>query len=174
MNVVLVGFMGSGKTTVGKLIGKYLKRRFYDCDELIAQKMELSLEEIFKRYGEIRFRSIETEVLNMLSKLNDIVIATGGGAITRYRNVELIKKNGVVIYLYTDLLELYERTKIDKTKRPLLVLEGGNFFSNMARLVSQREELYTKIADIKIDTTNKSPKDVSEEIIRKLKERKYI
>ncbi len=174
VNIVLIGFMGSGKTSVGKKIAKDLKRKFYDCDELIAQKMELSIEDIFKKYGEIRFRSIETEVLTRLASLNDIVVATGGGAITRYRNVELIKKNGVVIYLYTDLLELYERIKKDKTKRPLLEIGEGDFFNNLARLVSQREELYAKIADIKIDTTNKSVEEVSKEIIKKLKNERYI
>ncbi|MFN7181547.1 MAG: shikimate kinase [Planctomycetota bacterium] len=172
MNIVLIGFMGAGKSTVGKLIAQKLKRKFYDCDELIVQKTELSIEEIFRLYGEIKFRTIETEVLKNLSRLEDVVIATGGGAITRYRNVELIKKNGVVIYLYADLLELYERIKKDKTKRPLVA--DKNFFNTMARLISQREELYDKIADIKIDTTVKTTQEVLRDIIKELKNRGYL
>ncbi len=172
MNIVLVGFMGAGKSTIGKLLSKEIKWRFYDCDELIMQKMELSIEEIIKLYGEVKFRVVESEVLSKLLKLDGVIIATGGGAITRYRNVELIKKKGIVIYLYADISVLHSRIQKDETKRPLL--SQKNYFSEIIRLISMREELYKKVADITIDTSEKLPQEVVNEIKVKLKDKRIV
>lgn len=172
MNIVLIGFMGAGKTTVGRLLAKELKRKFYDCDNLIVQKMELPIEEIFKVYGEIKFREVESEILSRLLKMDGVIIATGGGVITRYRNVEMIKKRGFVIYLFADALILYERLKKDRTKRPLLSNE--NYFYDMMKLILMRESIYKKVADVIVDTSSKSPQKVSSEIITKLREKKII
>jgi shikimate kinase len=172
MNIVLIGFMGAGKTTIGRLLAKDLNRKFYDCDNLILQKMEMTIDQIFRLYGEIKFRAVETEILTKLTNLNNIIIATGGGAITRYRNIELIKKNGIVVYLYADLLVIYERIIKDKNKRPLLGKE--NTFNEMVKLITTREELYKKVADITIDTSTKTPDETLKEIKIKLKERKII
>lgn len=172
MNIVLVGFMGVGKTTVGKILAKELKWKFYDCDNLIIQKTELSIDDIFKLYGEAKFRVVESEILSKLLKLERVIIATGGGVITRYKNVELIKKRGIVIYLLADVLTLCERIKKDVTKRPLLY--KGNYFHEIMKLISIRENLYKEVSDIVIDTANRLPEEVVKEIVMKLKKKKII
>lgn len=172
MNIVITGFMGSGKSTIGRLLAKKLGWKFYDCDDLIIQKTELSIDDMFRLYGEVKFRIVESDILSKLMKLDGVIIATGGGAITRYRNVEVIKRNGIVIYLFADITILYERIKKDRAKRPLLSKE--NYFNDMARLISMREDLYKKIADITIDTSDRLPQQSIKEITVKLKERRLV
>jgi len=98
-NIVLIGLMGSGKTTIGKKIAEKLKMKFIDTDELIVQKAQKAINLIFAEDGELFFRDLESEVIEEISKQENIVISTGGGAVLREENLNNLKKNGVLFYL---------------------------------------------------------------------------
>ncbi|HYE99476.1 MAG TPA: shikimate kinase [Planctomycetota bacterium] len=110
MNVILIGFRGSGKTTVGRALAERLKREFIDCDEYIERRTQLSIAEIFSRHGESHFRTLESEALAELSALDGKVIATGGGAVLKYQNMQVFKRNGCRIFF------LEVRTALPRTQ----------------------------------------------------------
>ncbi|MGA1861338.1 shikimate kinase [Deferribacter thermophilus] len=161
MNIYLIGFMGTGKTTVGKLLAERLNKRFSDLDDLIVQKAEKSIADIFREDGEEEFRRLETEVLKTVNELDDYVIATGGGVLTTGGNYEIMKSNGVLITLAASPEAIYERLKNDNT-RPLLVVD--NVLDEIKRLLFERAPLYIK-ADYIVDTTERAVEEIVEEII---------
>ncbi len=159
-NVVLTGFMGTGKSTVGKLLAKRLGYCFSDLDALIVGRAGISINEIFERYGEQRFRELETEAIRFLCGVSGRVVATGGGAVIAPRNRELLRKAGLVVNLTASLEVILCRLKGDR-ERPLL--KSNNTPEALAALMAGREDAYAD-ADLRIDTAGKSVEDVVTEI----------
>lgn len=164
MNISLIGMMGSGKTTVGKLLSERLNLRFVDTDELIVQSEGCSINEIFASKGEGYFRKLETEILKSVLNSDNQIISTGGGIIKSELNIQLIKSKSKSFYLKADAQSLFERVKNDSS-RPLLK-DCTKDKINM--ILSQRVLQYEK-ADYIINTVNKVPENIVEEVIEKLR-----
>ena len=165
-NIYLIGLMGSGKTTLGKILSKKLDKHFYDSDQVIEEKLGVNVPMIFEYEGEAGFREREKDILKELVSKQNIVLATGGGIILSESNRDLLAKNGIVIYLKSNQKDLVLRMKNDKT-RPLL--KNGNVELIIKKLCQEREPLYEEIADFKIVTKNKRIYEVVNEIIRVIK-----
>jgi len=164
-NIYLVGLMGSGKTTLGKILSKKLDKIFYDSDQVIEEKLGVDVPMIFEYEGEAGFREREKDILKELVNIQNIVLATGGGIILSKSNRDLLAKNGIVIYLKSNQKDLILRMKNDKT-RPLL--KNGNIEEIIKKLYKEREPLYEEIADFEIMTKNKRIHEIVNEIINVL------
>ncbi|MBP2627098.1 MAG: Shikimate kinase [Firmicutes bacterium] len=170
-NIVLIGFMGTGKTTIGRLLASRLGRPFVDCDKKVEYEIGMTIREIFERYGEAYFREKEKDMIAKLSRYNNAVIATGGGVVLSNENMRRLKRNGVIITLTASVETILERTGRRNT-RPLLL----NIFDReqiVNRLLSERGELYQK-ADFSIDTNSNSPQHVVTEIMIFLRQAGYL
>ncbi|MFA6431799.1 MAG: shikimate kinase [Candidatus Margulisiibacteriota bacterium] len=166
MNIILIGFMGCGKSTVGKLLAKELKLSFVDSDSLIEEKENKKISAIFKENGEARFRNIETRVLAELKDSDGIVLSTGGGIILKEENVSLLKKMGPIILLWADPEVIYDRIKYDK-QRPLLQVNDPK--AEIEKILEFRKTYYYSAAEKVFDTTEIDQKEVAEEIIEWLR-----
>ncbi len=160
-NIYLVGLMGSGKTTIGKLASKKLSKSFIDSDHVIEESTGVRVPLIFEYEGEEGFRRRETKALEELVKKKDIILATGGGIILKKSNQKLLMGNGLVIYLKADYDLLASRLRNDKT-RPLL--QGVDIKKKLKDLLEVRDPIYKLIADYVIDTKNKRAIDIVSEI----------
>ncbi|MDF0605920.1 shikimate kinase AroK [Neisseriaceae bacterium TC5R-5] len=152
-NFFLVGLMGAGKTTVGKTLARRTDKTFYDSDHEIEARTGVRVATIFDIEGERRFRDRETSVIADLTQLNNIVLATGGGAILRPQNRAQLATYGTVIYLRASINDLLIRTQHDKN-RPLL--QTANPRAKLESLFLERDPLYRDIADIIVDTTQQN------------------
>lgn len=152
-NIVLTGFMGTGKTEVGKELSRLLGIKMIDIDSEIEKAEGITINEIFKRYGESKFRDIETEMIKKISTENNLIISTGGGAVLREENIKMLKENGVIVCLFATPETIFERTK-DNSDRPLLKVD--NPLCKIKELLEYRLPFYKK-ADIIIDTEGKTP-----------------
>ena len=161
-NIYLIGLMGSGKTTLGKILSKKLDKNFYDSDHVIEEKLGVDVPMIFEYEGEAGFREREKDSLKELVRKKNIVLATGGGIILSKSNRDLLSENGIVIYLKSNQKDLIKRMKNDKT-RPLL--KNGNIEEIIKKLCKEREPLYEEIADFEIMTKNKRIHEVVNEIV---------
>ncbi len=162
-NIVLVGFMGTGKTAVGKKLARVLKREFIDTDKIIEDRAGKTISKIFADDGEANFRDLEAEVIKDISERNGSVIITGGGAVLRDENINNLKKNGIIFCLKAMPEVIYNRVKND-TKRPLLQVE--NPLEKIKEMLEQRKKYYEK-ADCIVDTSEMTVEDVVKEIIKK-------
>ena len=170
-NIVLVGMMGSGKSTVSKILAEKLKNfSTVEVDEIIVHLENRQISDIFKDSGEEYFRELETAVIDSYSTSSGKIISTGGGACEKEENVELLKQNGIIFYLLTPVEELYERLQNDTT-RPLL--KTSNIKLTIEKLLKIREDNY-KLATYTIDAAEKSAADVANEIIDKYYEHEKI
>lgn len=169
-NVVLIGFMGTGKTSTGRLLAGRLGRPFVDIDRKIELENGMSIADMFAKYGEEAFRQKEREVISRVSRYKKAIIATGGGVVTNRENMNKLRVNGVVISLVADLETILERTGRRNT-RPLLNRPDRVEF--VAKLLADRAELY-QAADFCVDTSNLSPHQVVEKIIGFLRQGGYI
>lgn len=160
-NFFLVGLMGAGKTTVGKILAKHLHKTFYDSDHEIEHRTGVNIPLIFELEGETGFRKREAATIEELVKLHDVVLATGGGAVLAKQNRENLSQNGTVIYLRAHPDELYHRTRGDKN-RPLLQTENPR--ARLEKLYAERDPLYREIADIVIDTGDQSVSTIVAEL----------
>lgn len=159
-NIVLIGLMGSGKSTVGKLIAEQLGKVFIDTDDLIEKDTQKSINEIFATDGEAYFRKLEAKIIEKVSLNPDQIISTGGGAVENPENIKNLKRNGLVFYLKASSQELYERVKNEKN-RPLL--QNNNPLETLERLLDKREKFYS-LADFIINTDRKNPEEIAREI----------
>ena len=162
MNIFIVGPMGSGKSTVGKIISDEMFLSFFDTDEEIESRTGASIDWIFDLEGEAGFRKRETDILNEMVEKNSIVLSTGGGIILSDSNRELLSSRGTVFYLSTPIPTQVERTAKDKD-RPLL--KDGDPKEILTKLHDERENLYEMVSDYIVDTENKSSNEVASEII---------
>lgn len=162
-NIVLIGFMGSGKTTVGKSLEEKTDMTFVDTDELIEAYEGCKISEVFADKGEAYFRRLENETLkNLLESADDKIISTGGGIITNQDNIPLLKQLGKVYYLKIKPETVVKRLEGDKT-RPLLM--GENKLVKVEQLMSGRKELYEMAADKTIDTDYLSVNEIVDIIL---------
>lgn len=164
-NVVLIGFMGAGKTTISEYLSTMFAMDVVEMDQVIAEREGMSIPDIFATYGEEYFRNRETELLKEMQLRKRAVISCGGGAALREENVAEMKKNGRVVLLTAKPQTIYERVK-DSTDRP--VLNGNNNVEFITDLMEKRREKYEKAADIVIYTDNKTVLQICEELIAKL------
>lgn len=162
----LIGFMGSGKSTVGMLLGERLGVRFIDTDEEIVKQEGKSINEIFAEFGEERFRELETSALRTLPS-SRAVVATGGGMPLKELNRQLMKDKGITIFLDAPADEILIRLRDDQT-RPLL---QGDKEKEIRERLGARLPIYMETADIRISTSGKSPEIIAEEVIASLKTR---
>ena len=160
-NIYLVGPMGAGKSTIGRVLAAELHLGFRDSDKVIEDRTGADIPWIFDMEGEEGFRDRESAVLQELSQGQDLVIATGGGIILRSENREMMRSSGYVCYLTASIEQLVERTARDK-KRPLLQVENPR--QKIIDLVSLRDPLYIESADFVVNTDRRSPKVVAQEI----------
>lgn len=170
-NIVLIGFMGTGKTTIGRLLASRLGRPFVDSDRKVEHESGMTIREIFERYGEAYFRQKEKDMIARLSRYNNAVIATGGGVVLSSENMRRLKKNGIIIALTASVETILERTSRRNT-RPLLL----DFFAReqiVDKLMRERHELYQN-ADFSIDTNGNSPQHVINEIMLFLRQAGYL
>lgn len=157
-NIILTGFMGCGKTTVGKLLAARLKYRFVDTDLLIEQQYQMSIPEIFSTFGEKGFRQAEKQAALELSKKGQQVIATGGKLMLDPDNSKTLGKNGIIFCLIASPEEIFRRISAPKeNNRPLLETEEP--FQRILKLIEERRPGYRQFHQI--DTTGKSPEEVS-------------
>lgn len=166
-NIVLIGFMGAGKTTISDYMSTMFDMRLVEMDQEIAEREEMSIPDIFATYGEEYFRNLETDLLKELQTGKNCIISCGGGVALRHENVVEMKKNGRVVLLTASPETIYDRVK-DSNERPLL--NGNKNVEFIADLMEKRKEKYEAAADVVIQTDNKSVLDICEELIAKLTE----
>lgn len=162
MNIVLIGFMGTGKSSIGIRLAQKLHRDFIDMDKEIEKVNNLSVSEIFRRYGEVRFRSEEKVMAVKLAKKDNLVIATGGGVVLEPDNIKILKENGFMICLQARPEDIFARVNRKKTIRPLLQKISNP--EQIAKMLEDRKEYY-KCADINIDTSEKNIDMIVNEIL---------
>lgn len=152
-NIILIGLMGCGKTTIGKELHRETDLPFTDTDQLIEHQTGMSIPQIFKMHGESHFRNLETDVLRQITAegSQNRIISTGGGITVRPENRELLKKLGFVVWLHTDVNTLYQRVS-RCTSRPLL--QDPDPKGVLARLMEERHPFYRETAHLAIDTAN--------------------
>lgn len=167
-NVILTGFMGTGKTSLGKMLASKLGRPFVDIDKKIEDDAKLSIPKIFERFGEKHFRELEKIAVRELSQRRGLVIATGGGTINDEENFRLLKSSGVVIGLTTDPEEIFRRTA-RRGERPVLDGGGNERLETIKKLLAERQKFYAR-ADYQIDTTEWSPLQIIDAICRYLRQ----
>ncbi|WP_418965555.1 shikimate kinase [Cetobacterium sp.] len=150
-NIALIGFMGSGKTTIGRILAKSLDMKFIDIDRCISIREKKTIPEIFEEHGEKYFRDLERSIIEEESRDNNIVISTGGGAIIDNVNIKNLKSTSFVVYLDCDVNTIYERVRKSKT-RPLLN-NSEDILQTIQDLYEKRQTLYKISSDfsIKID-----------------------
>ncbi len=165
MKIVLTGFMGSGKTSVGRELSRRLGYPFIDTDVLIEEREGMPISLIFKEKGEDYFRRLECEIVEEVLQRSDVVIATGGGVIKNKRNVENLRRRGIIVWLKTDPEIILKRIMLEGGKRPLLNVEEP--LEEINKLLSAREGFYMQ-ADTVVETNFITPGEAAEEIIEKL------
>ena len=166
-NIILIGFMGAGKTTVSDYLSTMFAMNIVEMDQVISEREEMSIPDIFATSGEEYFRELETDLLVEMQSRKNTVVSCGGGAALRERNVKEMKKNGRVVLLTASPETIYERVK-DSNDRP--VLNGRKNVAGISELMEQRREKYEAAADIVVNTDGKSVLQVCEEMIQKLTE----
>lgn len=166
-NIILIGMMGSGKTTVGKLLANLVGKTFIDIDHEIQRRTGVGIPVIFEIEGEAGFRKRESEVLRDIVRQQNIVLATGGGAILHPDNRALLRQHGTVVYLCAPVTELRRRTYLDKN-RPLL--QTGNVHAKLIELFTQRDPLYRETAHIIMDSGRQSACAFVQKLIQKLRQ----
>lgn len=162
MNIVLIGFMASGKTSVGRRVAKRLGFRFMDSDHFIESEQGCTISEIFEKQGEAAFRALETALLHRLRRLDNYVLATGGGIVTTPGSLPLLKEVGAVVFLKADPEDILRRLENDK-RRPKV--QGGDLRTKVMNLLAGRMPLYEQ-ADLIIETIGKTPNQVAGEVLR--------
>ena len=138
-NIILIGMMGAGKTTIGRALASHLDKEFVDSDHEIQKRTGVKIPVIFEIEGEAGFRKRESEVLAELTERKNIILATGGGAVLNPENREILRRSGIVVYLRASVGDLYRRTQHDKN-RPLL--QTQNLYARLSELYTQRDTLY--------------------------------
>lgn len=164
-NIVIIGFMGVGKTSVSKVLARMTGLDLVVVDDLIMEKEAMSIDHIFKEYGEEFFRNRETNALLGLQNREGLIISSGGGIVLRDENIDYMKKLGTVVLLTASVETIYNRVKYS-VDRPILKDDMNTEF--ISALLEKRNERYLKVANIIVNTDNKSVEEVCKEIISKL------
>jgi shikimate kinase len=165
-NIALIGFMGTGKTVVGRLLAEATGRSFLELDAAIAEAAGMSIPEIFRREGETGFRHRETTAVAAAANRNNTVIACGGGVVLTKINIKRLQETGRIVLLTAARDVILKRTRRDGATRPLL--DTPDPAAAIARLLEQRRDLYRRAADATVSTTRRTPAEVVLEIRKKL------
>ncbi|MFH2090836.1 MAG: shikimate kinase [Pseudomonadota bacterium] len=163
MNIILIGYRGTGKSVVGKIIAKQLNMAYAGMDANIVKRAGMPIPDIVQQFGWPKFRDIETQEALATRELDNVVVDTGGGIIEREENMPALKKNGIVFWLTASVDTIVNRIQ-DDTQRPALV-EGKTFTQEVAQVLEQRNSKYRSAADFVIDTDKISPDQVAARII---------
>ena len=166
-NIIITGFMGTGKTVVAIKLASKLGMKFIDMDQLIEERQEMSIADIFVRYGEKYFREQENKLVQELSQKENMVIATGGGTFLNLDNSKILNQEGQIICLHADSQTIYNRLK-ENNNRPLV--KGKNVLNKINYLLEKRKQIYDNFED-KVDTTDLTIQEVVDNIINILKAR---
>ena len=171
MNIVLIGYRGAGKSTVGRLLAEALRRKFVDTDEVLARRERSSILDIVENFGWPRFRTLEREIIREAAREDNLVIAPGGGAVLDGGNVSCLKRNGLVIWLRAEARVLgkrLERSRRTAAARPALTPKG--VLEELEEVLTAREPFYAQAADLQIETSRSTKKEVLESILSALHE----
>lgn len=167
-NIFLVGPMGAGKTTIGRLLAEELGKQFHDSDQVVEERAGASISWIFDVEGEPGFRARERAAIEDLSAQDNIVLATGGGAVLAEQNRQNLRNRGFVVYLKATIAQQVERTRRDQ-KRPLLK-NTDDPKAKLTALMEIRDPLYREVADLTVMTSRRSPRAVCNEILQQIRE----
>jgi len=167
-NIYLIGFMGTGKSSAGKIIAEKCGAEFTDTDKMVEEREGRSISEIFENSSEEEFRRLESEVLLEITTKNNLVVSTGGGIVVTKGNLEMMKNSGHVITLIADVNTIMERVKTDETSRPLLEVEDP--FETIKRLLYERASFYINAHHI-VDTSDITPEETAEKILELIGEK---
>ncbi|WP_246169843.1 shikimate kinase [Alkalibaculum sporogenes] len=164
-NIMIIGFMGTGKSTIAKCLSEILSMEEVEMDQHIAEKEGMSINQIFEESGEEYFRNCESNTLIEFNSKKGLIISCGGGVVLREENISHMKNQGKIILLSATPETIYERVK-DNTERP--ILRNNMNIEFIANLLEQRIDRYIEAADIIINTDNKTIEEITDEILRKL------
>ena len=166
-NIALIGFMGTGKTAVGKALAEKLSKEFVEMDALIEQKAGKPIPDIFQQDGEIAFRELEINLAKEIAQRKNLVIACGGGIVLNKINIDRLRKESIIVYLTASPEVILKRVSSDQEIRPLLNVPDPA--SEVPALLKFRKPFYERAADIQIDTSKLNINSVAEQIIDRLK-----
>jgi len=161
-NLALIGFMGAGKTAVGRLVAEHLRFKFVDTDELIETRTGRTIPQIFTQDGEAHFRSLEHEIVLQLADTQKLVISTGGGLPTQQANLDSLKQHALVVCLWAGADKIYERVH-NQTHRPLL--QTADPLAKIKELLAARASFYRQ-ADVLLNTDNRSVRQVVQQVVQ--------
>lgn len=174
MNVVLIGFRCTGKTAVGRLLAERLGMEFVDSDDRVAEQAGMSVQELFASEGEGAFRRREAEAIREAVRGGRRVVATGGGAVLRYRTVARIRREGVVVLLEGSVTTIAARMRADPRTASLRPrLASGTIEEEVEALLARRAPVYRRAADVRVSTEGRSVQEVVEDVMRALREAGY-
>ena len=165
-SIVLIGMMGAGKSSVGRCLQQRTKLDLLDTDDIITSRFGISIPEIFSKYGEQWFREAETQALRQLGPAKQTIIVTGGGIVLRKKNVDFLKRLGVIVWLDGNKEILFQRASRTRT-RPLL--QGDNPRKVFSQIFQTRRPFYAEIAHIRVDTSSFTDEEVAVAILSKLR-----
>ncbi|MED5430362.1 MAG: shikimate kinase [Pseudomonadota bacterium] len=169
--IFIVGLMGSGKTSVGKILAKKVGRNFYDTDQEIIKNEKLDISQIFNKYGEDYFRELEHTILKKIISNQGAIVSTGGGIVLKKENVDIMKDNGIIIFLNIDVETQIARIK-NKKNRPLL--KNRNLKGDLKNMKNDRDKIYESISNLKIDVSGVTKYKVIDDIQIYLNEKDII
>ena len=167
-NIYLAGLMGAGKSTVGRLLARRLKLRFFDSDHEIERRCGVKIPVVFEIEGEAGFRAREAQIIAELTALDSIVLATGGGAVLSAQNRQHLTERGFVVYLRASPEDLYERVRHDRN-RPLLATADP--LARLRELFAERDPLYREVADLVLETGAQGVQVLARELLETLEVR---
>ena len=163
-NIFLIGFMGSGKSTIARLIAKETQKELIEMDETIETEEGCSINQIFQVHGEVYFRDLESQLVERIAKKGGSIVSCGGGAVLREENVLKMRENGIIVYLSATPETIYKRVR-HSTHRPLL--NGNMNVEYITQLMEKRLPMYESAADLVIDVNDKEKLDIVSEILQK-------
>ncbi|PLX70917.1 MAG: shikimate kinase [Denitrovibrio sp.] len=161
-NIYLIGFMGTGKSSVGKILAEDLGAQFVDTDKLVEEKTGKSISDIFEELSEEEFRRLETEVLRDITEQDGLVVSTGGGIVVTRGNLDMMKQTGIVVTLIADVHTILERVQADGTNRPLLEVDDP--FEEIKKLLFDRASFYISAHHI-VETSDITQREAADRII---------
>ena len=164
-NIFLIGFMGAGKSTISKALSKKLNMDIVEMDQRIVEEQGMTINEIFEKFGESRFRDIESQLILDLGNTKAAIVSCGGGVVVRQENSQYMKKSGKVVFLTATPETIFERVRYSK-ERP--ILNGNMNVEFIADLMAKRLPLYEAAADFIIHTDGKTAAEIADEIIESL------